>query len=346
MKRLIPAILAIFATVALGACHSIDRWDNDPEGNFDALWSILDSHYCFFEEKGIDWDSVYSEYRPMVTPATSVTELYSICADMLDELRDGHVNLITPFATSYYKKWWSDYPQNYDNRLVEEHYLNFGGLTRGGITYAMFPDSIGYMRYGSFSYGVGDTTLDWAFALLSPCRSLIIDIRDNGGGSLADVETLCRRFIKQRTLAGYITHKTGAGHNDFSEPYPYYYDPAEPGRFTWDKPVVILTNRSCFSAANNFVSFMASLPQVTLVGDRTGGGSGMPFSSEIPCGWAVRFSASPIYDAQMRTTEDGIDPDIHVNLDPQAALRGIDTMLDKALEVARTTSNLLHFQQR
>jgi len=332
MKKL---LITFIATLALTGCHNVESWDNDAGGNFDALWTLLDEHYCFFEEKGVDWDSVYAAYRPLVTSETTVTELYSICATMLDELRDGHVNLITPFATSYYKKWWSDYPQNYDNRLVEEHYLNFGGLTRGGITYAMLPDSIGYMRYPSFSYGVGETTLDWAFALLSPCKSLIIDIRDNGGGNLADVETFCRRFIKERTLAGYITHKTGAGHNDFSEPFAYYYDAPEEHRIGWNKPVVILTNRSCFSAANNFVSFMSSLPNVTLVGDRTGGGSGMPFSSEIPCGWAIRFSASPIYDAQMRSTENGIEPDIHVDLDPKAALDGIDTMLDKAIEIAQ-----------
>ena len=332
MKRLLSILLG---AIALAGCHSIDNWDNDAPGNFDALWEVFDSHYCFFQEKGIDWDSVYSVYRPMVTPQTNVTELYVICTAMLDELHDGHVNLTTPFATSYYKNWWSDYPQNYDSRLVEEHYLHFGGLTRGGITYAMLPDSIGYMRYGSFSYGVGETTLDWAFALLSPCQSLIIDIRDNGGGSLADVETFCRRFIKSRTLAGYITHKSGSGHGDFSDPYPYYYDPIDPMRIGWDKPVVILTNRSCFSAANNFVSFMSALPQVTLVGDRTGGGSGMPFSSEIPCGWAVRFSGSPIYDSEMHLTENGIEPDIHVDLDPEAALDGIDTMLEKAIEVAK-----------
>ncbi len=336
MKRL---TIIILTAICLGACHSIDEWDNDAEGNFDALWEILDAHYCFFDEKNVDWDSVYNAYRPLVTSETSVTELYSICADMLDELRDGHVNLITPFATSYYKKWWSDYPQNFDSRLVEEHYLNFSGLTRGGITYAMFPDSIGYIRYPSFSTGVGETTLDWAFALLSPCKSLIIDIRDNGGGSLADVETFARRFIKKRTLAGYISHKSGPGHDEFSEPYPYYYDPPEQQRIGWDKPVVILTNRSCFSAANNFVSFMSSLPQVTIVGDRTGGGSGMPFSSEIPCGWSIRFSASPIYDTDMRSTETGIEPDIHIDLDPEAALDGIDTMLDKALEAALAASD-------
>ncbi|MFG6386784.1 MAG: S41 family peptidase [Muribaculaceae bacterium] len=332
MKKILTAIAA-FWLISLTACHDVEKWDNDIEGNFDALWTVLDRHYCFFEEKGIDWDSVYKEYRARITPETNSLQLYSICADMLNELRDGHVNLSAPFATSYYKKWWSDYPQNYDKRLVDQYYLHFGGLTKNGLTYAMLPDSTGYMRYPSFSYGMSDGTLDWALAMLHQCHGLIIDIRDNGGGDISTVETFVARFINERILAGYISHKSGPGHKDFSEPYPFYYEPAPAPRIHWDKPVVVLTNRSTFSAANNFVSIMQYLPNVTIVGDNTGGGSGMPFSSEIPCGWSVRFSGSPVYDAHMQVTENGVAPDIHVDLNPDSAMVGIDTMLNTALSV-------------
>lgn len=314
------------------ACHDIEEWDNDARGNFDALWTILDTHYCFFEEKGIDWDSVYSVYSGRINEKTNYAELYVICAEMVNSLRDGHVNLTTPFATTYYKKWWSDYPQNYNERLVDEYYLHFGGLTRGALTYAQLPDSIGYMRYSSFASGIGHGTLDWALMLLGDCHGLIIDIRDNGGGDISTVETFVSHFIDHRILAGYISHKDGPGHSDFSKPYAYYFDPVDTvEHVVWDKPVVILQNRSTFSAANNFVSVMRTLPQVTLVGDCTGGGSGMPFSSEIPIGWSIRFSGSPVYDADMQSTENGCPPDIHVDLDPELALQGIDTMLETAL---------------
>lgn len=119
------------------ACHSVDDYEQNPVGNFDALWSIIDEHYCFFDEKGVDWDSVYREYRPRVNGGTNSIELFKICSEMLNELRDGHVNLIGWYSVSYYKKWWSDYPQNYDQRLVDEHYLHFNGLQRNGLTYYM-----------------------------------------------------------------------------------------------------------------------------------------------------------------------------------------------------------------
>lgn len=329
MTKLLSIILI---AIAFTSCHSVEEYPNDPTGNFDALWHIIDQHYCFFEHKGIDWDSVYSVYRPQVTDKTNYMDLFLICSDMLGELKDGHVNLTSWFSTSYYKKWWSDYPQNYDERLVEEHYFHFNEFSRNGLSYCMLPDSIGYIRYPQFTSATGEGTIDWALALLGKCKGLIIDIRDNGGGVLTVSEMFVRRFIKERTLAGYISHKNGTGHSDFSEPYAYYYNPAESGRITWlDKPVAVLVNRSTYSAANQFVSVMRYLPNVTIVGDRTGGGSGMPFTSEIPCGWSVRFSSSIIYDAQMEITEDGIEPDIKVDLDADAAANGHDTIIDTAV---------------
>ena len=58
---------------------------------------------------------------------------------------------------------------------------------------------------------------------------------------------------------------------------------------------MLLINRHSYSATNDFVNAMRYFPNVTLVGDKTGGGSGLPFSSELPNGWGVRFSASPTW---------------------------------------------------
>ena len=56
MKRLYIILSA--ALIALSSCHKQEEWDNDPMGNFDALWTIIDEHYCFFEYKDIDWKAV------------------------------------------------------------------------------------------------------------------------------------------------------------------------------------------------------------------------------------------------------------------------------------------------
>lgn len=317
------------------SCHPIEEWADDPRGNFEALWTVMDEHYCFFGQKGVDWDEIHDRYAPLVSDKMTDEELFWVCADMLAELRDGHTNLSAPFQSSYYRQWWSDYPQNFNLRLIQEHYFNFNYATVGALDYGILPENVGYIYYSSFSSTIGEGNLNHVLAALVTCSGLIIDVRDNGGGELTNVETLVRRFITDRTLAGYICHKSGPGHDEFSEPYAFYYDPAPTSCVMWGKPVVVLTNRSTFSAANNFVSVMKSLPGVTVVGATTGGGSGMPFSSELPNGWAVRMSACSILDPSGHTTEFGIDPTegCAVDLDPFAALSGRDTMLDFAVSL-------------
>lgn len=335
MKLLSRIFISIISLLICASCHDLPQYASNPRGNFEALWRILDEHYCFFREKGVDWNAIHNKYSPMISDIMTNEELFIVCAQMLDELRDGHTNLSSAFNTSYYRRWWSDYPQNFDQRLIEEYYFNFNYRQTGNIIYGILPQNIGYMRIPSLSYSIGESNLDHILYYLKTCDGLIIDIRDNGGGIMTSVETIVARFITQRTLAGYICHKNGPAHDDFSDPYPYYYEPAEQGRILWGKPVAILTNRSTYSAANNLVSIMRTLPAVKIVGATTGGGSGMPFYSELPNGWGIRFSSAPILDPNGLTTEFGIEPSegCAIDLDPNAALLGHDTILDFAVDL-------------
>ena len=76
---------------------------------------------------------------------------------------------------------------------------------------------------------------------------------------------------------------------------------------------------------------MKSLGNVTIVGDTTGGGCGLPFTSELPNGWRVRFSSCPVMDAQGRLTEFGVAPDVRVDMDEQDRSR--DAILDTAIAI-------------
>lgn len=59
----------------------------------------------------------------------------------------------------------------------------------------------------------------------------------------------------------------------------------------------------------------------------------MPFNSELPNGWSVRFSSCPINNAQNELTEFGIDPDIEVHCDDIDLAKGQDAILDAALDL-------------
>ena len=133
MKNIVYTILSLMFGIAFAGCHEVEEWDNNPKGNFEALWTILDEHYCFFKEKSVDWNAVHDKYASKVSDEMTSKELFFVCADMLDELKDGHTNLSSSFNTSYYRKWWSDYPDNYNERLVEQYYLNINILSAAGL---------------------------------------------------------------------------------------------------------------------------------------------------------------------------------------------------------------------
>ena len=334
---LLISIITALSSLFMASCHDSPDYSDTNLGNFDALADIIDTHYCFLEDKGIDWKATVAKYRESITPETSFIELFFICSQLLDELEDGHVNLTSRFATSYYRAWWTDYPQDFNLRTLEEYYLDFNWLSTSGILYKQLPGEIAYMYYPSFSSVISETSLDYILAILYNSRGLIIDIRDNGGGMLTNINTLVGRFIDKEITGAYIQHKTGPGHSDFSDPYPITYKPAEDWHIKWDGPIVVLTNRSCFSAANSFVAVMKNLPNVTIVGAKTGGGGGMPFTSEMPNGWGVRFSACPLLDADLKCIENGIDPspgcEVH---SPQEELaEGRDAILDFAIDMLK-----------
>lgn len=325
----IIASLSVFAA----ACHDYEDFGEDANGNFDCLWSAIDTHYCFFPEKNIDWKAIGEQYRARIHPGMTQTEFFALCSEMLYELKDGHVNLISPFDASYYRAWWSDYPQDFNLRVLQQYYLDFNYHTASGMIYKTLPGNVAYIYYPSFSPKIGEGNLDYILMSFKDCNGLIIDVRDNGGGELSNVHTLVGRFISEPIIGGYICHKTGPGHNDFSAPYPMEYKPASPGHICWEGKVAVLTNRSCFSAANDFVAVMKLLPNVEIIGAPTGGGGGMPFYAELPIGWSVRFSASPVTDAAGNSIESGIDPSPGCLVHSSEAdfLNGKDPILDFAI---------------
>ena len=330
MKKALLYIIVCLATLV--SCIDTDERPDTPVGNFESLWRIIDEHYCFFDYKqqeyGLDWNAVYDKYKVRVNNNMTTVQLFEVLCDMLAELRDGHVNLSSSMDYGRYWTWQEAYPKNYSDTL-ERHYMGTDYLIANGLHYRVLDDNIGYIRCASFETPIGEGNLDEMLSYLLFCRGLIIDIRNNGGGNLTVAERLAGRFVHEKTLVGYMQHKTGKGHQDFSGLEEIYLEPSSNVR--WNKKVCVLVNRSVFSAANEFAVMMHCLPNVTLIGDHTGGGSGLPMSNSLPNGWSVRFSACPMYDNHQQQTEFGIEPDIAVALSKAS----MDENKDDIIEAAR-----------
>jgi C-terminal processing protease CtpA/Prc len=334
----LKSILLIFATAALFAsCFHEDEYGNSKRDNFELLWKIMDEKYCFFDYKDVDWNEVHARYSDRISEDMDNEAFFDVLGEMLAELKDGHVNLSASHNVSRYWKWFEDYPDNFDEK-IQRNYIGTDYLIAGGLKYKILEDNIGYIYYSSFSSGVGESGLDQAISKLSICKGIIIDIRNNSGGELSNVDRIASRFFNEKTLVGYMMYKNGKGHNDFSKPMARYIEPSN--RLRYQKTVVVLTNRKCFSAANDFVNAMSYAPKAVIIGDMTGGGSGLPMSSELPNGWSVRFSSSPMMNADMQHTEFGIAPDIEAAMANEDMSRGVDTIIETAREYIKNKESI------
>lgn len=331
-------LLGVLSSLTLGACSTQDEYNTSPIENYNALWETLDRHYSFFELKlpaGTSWRDLYHKHYIKLSPRMTQDSLFTVMTELMAELRDGHVNLITPFDYGRYWQWQTDYPSNFSSSL-SARYLGSKYRIAGGLRYTTIEynshkvDSIGYLRFASFASSLSESNLNAALARLAHCKALILDIRDNGGGNVNISDRFAQHFIEETRIVGQTRHKAGPAHTDFSPWSTIRLSPISKG-IKWLRPVVVLVNRGVYSAANDFTMKMKGLPRVTIMGDQTGGGGGLPMSSELPNGWAIRFSATQTIDNQGHQVELGIEPDVISSLKTEDARRGIDTMIEDAI---------------
>ena len=230
MKHLSILVLLLSQLFAFTSCVEEEEYANTPTGNFEALWRIMDEHYCFFElkqkELGVDWNNVHARYSSQVSDKMSNEQLFEFLCKMIGELKDGHVNLSASFDYGRNWSWKEDFPTNFSD-TIQRKYLGTDYHIACGLKYRILENNIGYIYCGSFENSFGAGNLDEVLLYLAPCNSLIIDVRNNGGGMITSAQTLAARFTNEKTLVGYIQHKTGTSHNSFSELNAQYLEPAK-----------------------------------------------------------------------------------------------------------------------
>lgn len=321
--------LAVSTTTCIDPLLGPQPEGDDPLQNFDILWTEFDRTYSFFELKGIDWAAARETYRARVRPSMTDAGLLQVVSDMLDELEDGHVAVITRAETYRYTGWYDGHPRSYLpslvlTRLGDSHARAPGGL----LEYGEPEPGVGYVRIPSFVPGMA-RDLDLALEALSPLDALIVDLRHNGGGSDLEVQTMAGRLIAERRLYRTVQYRNGPEHDDFTPPSPSFVEPRGPRQFTG--PVALLTNRRTFSAAETFVLAVRTRDGVTVVGDTTGGGSGNPMARELPNGWTYQLSRWIAFDSGGRTFEGvGLPPDLYMTFDVGSIE---DPILEEAIRV-------------
>jgi C-terminal processing protease CtpA/Prc len=328
MKKII-FILAVFVVII--SCKKVffkpDKASSDPQTNFEYLWNEVNKKYSYFELKNIDWDNIKVQYQAMISPTMGDEVLFNVLGKMLNELRDDHTNLISPFNISTYNLPIKKKP-NYYARVIQEIMPDL--QRTGAFSHSLIPnENIGYIRYGSFSDMFTSEQMDYVLKKYMNTKGIILDLRSNGGGAVMNVPLLLERFVDAKTLVAYSKTKNGPGKNDFGPLEKFYVDKTTSVRYT--KPVIVLTDRSSYSATNFFALATKAIPNMTLMGDTTGGGGGLPNGGQLPNGWSYRFSISQLLDLQQNNyAEDGVPPEIYAEFNWNDLTR--DEIIERAIQ--------------
>jgi C-terminal processing protease CtpA/Prc len=129
--------------------------------------------------------------------------------------------------------------------------------------------AIGYLRISSFP-PPPLVTKKYALAMnqLSDTDALIIDVRNNRGGSPESVALLVSYFVERRTRLNDIwSRDSGVTRQTWTE------DRLDGQRYGGKKPVLILAGPGTGSAGEDFTYTMQALKRATIIGAPTWGGA-------------------------------------------------------------------------
>lgn len=331
MKSIFSIItVAILLSGCEKAIFESDLEDESPATNFDYFWNQVNNNYAYFDLKKVDWDLEKAKYEALVYEGMGDDSLFNVMSKMLDELNDGHNNLISHFNKSYSYVIYSG-NDNYDRRIVYDNYTSDTEHQTGPFRHSFLANGqIGYMRFDEFTGTVDDDNLDIILQRFDNTKGLIIDIRENRGGSPLDIFNILKRFVEEETLLYYSRYKiSGPDRNAFSEPSPTYLQASERTRYS--NKVIVLADRETYSAGSFFSLATKALPKVTLIGDTTGGGLGLPNGGQLPNGWTYRFSTTQALNLDKSPDwENGVPPDIFVEFDWNDRTK--DEIIERAIE--------------
>ncbi|WP_040413708.1 S41 family peptidase [Cyclobacterium qasimii] len=308
---------------------------NSPTNNFEIFWNDFDQHYSLFEVRDIDWDQLYQTYRPQVTDELSNEELWEVMTTMVEHLDDSHTALYD--GSNHYKSGYTLNAQSiaeFSAELLLSRYLeNINEVkSEDELWYGNVKNkNIGYLYLGSMD-GYNPSVIDEIIRIFENTEAIVLDIRQNTGGDDRYSARIAQAFSDGEHEIYSVQTRNGRGYNDFDEKKIYHtqFD----SNNTYNKPVIVLTDRRTISAGEIFLLHLKAFDHVTQIGDTTAGDfstvSNMRF---LPNGWRYVYSIQKFL-LPNGASLDGIGhvPDVYVKNTDSTIENGKDIVMEKAMD--------------
>lgn len=149
---------------------------------------------------------------------------------------------------------------------LEESYAKSSAVKKGDKVYGVINLPQFYMDFDDYKNGrnaASDVAMEIERLKKMGMEGLILDLRDNGGGSLKTVVDMAGLFIKEGPVVQVKT--TGAGREILAD---------EDDRIQWDGPLVILVNELSASASEILAAAMQDYKRAIVLGSKQTYGKG------------------------------------------------------------------------
>ena len=202
-------------------------------------------------------------------------------------------------------------PDETKKKAAEEQRKKISRMENHGFREVkLLEGNVGYLKFNYFSaaqeafpVAVG------AMAFLANCDALIIDLRENGGGSPEMIQLLSSYFF-----SGEPKHLNSFYYRLDEKTEQYWTQPYVPGIKLAETDLYVLTSSYTFSGAEEFTYNLKNMKRATIVGETTGGGAhpvrmeilNDNFAISVPFARAV----NPISKTNWEGT--GVEPDVKV----------------------------------
>lgn len=312
----------------------------NPVDVFEQVWNLLNDNYPYFEQRGIDWNVLHKVYVTKISPFSTEEELFNTLCNMLEHFNDGHINLEAGKKRFCSSIRTNSKMEDFSWKLVSDKYLNknFKASPDSMFFYGWLSDELAYMRIRRFPpKEVIEKYIDTIIGELAKAKGIILDIRGNPGGNGFGVAALGSRFADRKRLYEKNINRIDQS-KTYTSPTYHYVEPLGP--IQYKSPVILLQNAYSESGSDAFALAMRVLPNVTSIGENTGGCFATYYPEKLMNGWTLTMPWSYVVDQNDFCWEGmGVPPNIRKLNTKEDIAAGNDKVLELALNILKVGGN-------
>lgn len=375
-KRIIKNFIIVSVIgIALVSCgkHDDDKEINDISFHtiFDQFWSGMSSKYVYWYKDSLEWNRIYFEYSNKFSKLDHSNSNDRVLAidyfqKIISPLIDGH------FYLEFHEKELSGlrlYPKRAYLKRTNAHLLNYQYFS-GNYYYAKniesdidqsaqvligsIDDNLYYVGINNFNIGRTLTSnINSKFKLTCKkliddltsgtvnTKKLILDLRDNSGGDLADLNVIMPLLLERSLVIGSTRSKSSKDPFSYTPWIKTTINPSPVRTKSAPEHIAVLVNKNTSSLAEIFAISLSGLSNTNIIGEKTAGITGiqgdpkifLSGSFDIPNFMTVNMTSLDYRSADNSNYEGvGLQPKTLIRIDTSDTVSNSDPYLEAAIK--------------